>query len=216
MLCELFKGGGASIVGIATRLRQSNWRFDSRQEQEIFLSSNTRRMGPIHDPAQWVSGAEYVGDHWPNLVPRFGTDQYIHSPTYFHGVYRNNPTLFCEFLGFRNDAAEGSVLLGYDLEPSDAWWWNHYVVSNRRGTGNPVTRSHFTVERKHQSTLCWFAIAFIWRKCKRSFFRISSCHSQRHTPSSAEVVGSNALLLRGFISSQFRSASLSREPPERP
>ena len=159
---------------------------------------------------------EYVGDHWPNLVPRFGTDQFLHSPTYFHGVYRNTPTLFCEFLGFRSDASEGSVLLGYDLEPSDAWWWDHYVVSNRRATGNPVTRRHFTVERKHQSTLCWFATAFIWRKCKRSFFRISSCHSQRHTPSSAEVVGSHALLLRGFISSQFRSASLSREPPERP
>jgi len=90
----------------------------------------------------------------------------------------------------------------------------HNNTMQYRTVGERVTQWSGVISQQN-GNLCWLATTFIWRNCKGSLF-ISSCYSQRHTPSSAEVVGFHALLSRGSISSLLRSATLSRQPPERP
>jgi hypothetical protein len=90
------------------------------------------------------------------------------------------------------------------------------AVSHRRGAGNPVTRRHFAVEQKLESTLliCHnFHLKELQRKPLPYFLMP---FKKAHTPSSAKVGGFHALLSGGSISSLFRSATLSRQPPEQP
>jgi hypothetical protein len=89
-----------SSFGIATGWTTKESRLNSRQEQEIFLSSIMSRpaLEPTQPPVQWVPGAVYPGIKRQgvklttllHLVPMLRmVELYLHSPIHFHGVVLN-------------------------------------------------------------------------------------------------------------------------------